>query len=114
LCLQPFLICQASVSSRPYKAAFIKLYGSLSVSSKITHGAAKRQFAVSKQKVYQGPVLTVNQYRLRPDREEIVRDIVECPEIVQVLPVGQKGTVLLIEEYDLGAETWQLTIPGEK
>jgi hypothetical protein len=49
-----------------------------------------------------------------PNGEEIVRDIVECPESVLVLPVGQKGTVLLIEEYDLGAETWQHTIPGEK
>jgi hypothetical protein len=43
-----------------------------------------------------------------------VRDIVERPESVLVLPVGQKGTVLLIEEYDLGAETWQLTIPEGK
>ncbi len=37
--------------------------------------------------------------------ETRVRDIVEHPESVLVLPVGQKGTVLLIEEYDLGAET---------
>ncbi len=65
--------------------------------------------------MYQGPVLTVNQYRLRmPDGKEIVRDIVERPESVLVLPVGQKQTVLLIEEYDLGAESWQLTIPGGK
>jgi hypothetical protein len=49
-----------------------------------------------------------------PNGEEIVRDIVERPESVLVLPVGQKGTVLLIEEYDLGAENWQLTIPGRK
>ncbi len=77
--------------------------------------AARRQFAVSKQTVYRGPVLTVDQYQLRmPNGKEIVRDIVERPESVLVLPVGQKGTVLLIEEYDLGAETWQLTIPGGK
>jgi len=31
-----------------------------------------------------------------------------------VLPVGQNGTVLLIEEYDLDTEKWQLTIPGGK
>ncbi len=93
----------------------IKQYGSPSDDSKIKHVAAKRQFAVSKQKVYQGPVLTVNQYQLQmPNGKEIVRDIVERPESVLVLPVGQKGTVLLIEEYDLGAETWQLTIPGGK
>ena len=47
-----------------------------------------------------------------PDRDEIVRDIVERPESVLVLPVGQKQNVLLIEEYDLGAEAWQLTLPG--
>jgi len=93
----------------------VKEYGSLSAGSNITHVAAKRQFAVSKQIVYRGPVLTVNQYQLRmPNGEEIVRDIVERPESVLVLPVGQKGTVLLIEEYDLGAENWQLTIPGGK
>ncbi len=49
-----------------------------------------------------------------PNEEEVIRDIVERPESVLVLPMGQKGTVLLIEEYDLGAETWQLTIPGGK
>src|SRR5450759_5294767 len=93
----------------------VKQYGSLSDGSNITHVAAKRQFAVSKQTVYQGPVLTINQYQLHmPNGEEIVRDIVELPESVLVLPVGQKGTVLLIEEYDLGAEAWQLTIPGGK
>lgn len=49
-----------------------------------------------------------------PDGDVIERDIVERPESVLVLPVGQKGTILLIEEYDLGAERWQLTIPGGK
>src|SRR5216684_6822920 len=77
--------------------------------------ASKRPFAISKQTVYQGPVLRVDQYQLRmPNREEIVRDIVERPESVLVLPVGQKNKVLLIEEYDLAADTWQLTLPGGK
>jgi ADP-ribose pyrophosphatase len=49
-----------------------------------------------------------------PNGEEIERDIVECPESVLVLPVGRQGTVLLIEEYDLGAGLWQLTLPGGK
>ena len=49
-----------------------------------------------------------------PDSDPIERDIVERPKSVLVLPVGQNGTVLLIEEYDLGAEMWQLTIPGGK
>ena len=31
-----------------------------------------------------------------------------------VLPIGQKQNVLLVEEYDLGAESWQLTLPGGK
>ena len=93
----------------------VKQYGSLSDGSNITHVAAKRQFAVSKQTVYQGPVLTVDQYQLRmPNGEEIVRDIVERPESVLVLPAGQKNNVILIEEYDLGVENWQLTLPGGK
>jgi hypothetical protein len=80
-----------------------------------TRIAVQRKFVVSKQMVYQGSVLAVNQYHLRmPDSEEIVRDIVERPENVLVLPIGQKGTVLLIEEYDLGAEAWQFTLPGER
>ena len=44
----------------------------------------------------------------------IERDIVERPESVLVLPIGQANNVLLIEEYDLGAGLWQLTLPGGK
>lgn len=92
----------------------VKQYGSLA-GSKVRHEAAKRKYTISKETMYQGPVLTVNKYQMRmPDGDEIERDIVERPESVLVLPVGQNGTVLLIEEYDLGAETWQLTIPGGK
>ena len=73
----------------------------------------RRDSAVEKHTVYQGPVLSVKRYRFRlPDGEEIERDIVERPESVLVLPVGRQGTVLLIEELDLGAGVWQLTIPG--
>jgi len=60
-------------------------------------------------------VLAVNQYRFRmPDDQEVVRDIVERPESVLVLPVGQNGIVLMVEEYDIGAGSWQLTLPGGK
>src|SRR5207245_69060 len=94
----------------------IKMYGDISTHATATTSIApKQEFTVAKHMVYQGPTLVVNQYRLRmPNGKEIVRDIVERPESVLVLPVGQKGTVLLIEEYDLGAENWQLTIPGGK
>ncbi|SRR5258708_7853664 len=57
----------------------------------------------------------MNHYRLQmPDGKVIERDIVERPESVLVLPVGQKNNVILIEEYDLAADTWQLTLPGGK
>ncbi len=93
----------------------MKQYGSLHDSTRRNRISAKLEFAVKKQTVYQGQVLAVNHYRLQmPDDKVIERDIVERPESVLILPVGQKGTVLLIEEYDLGAETWQLTIPGGK
>src|SRR5206468_2655686 len=86
-----------------------KQYGSLT-DTKVTHEAAKRKYAVSKETMYQGSVLTVNKYQIyMPDGDVLERDIVERPESVLVLPVGQKGTVLLIEEYDLGAEMWKLT-----
>ncbi len=93
-----------------------KVYGSLLSPSEVSpHMTPRREFSVAKQTVYQGNVLAVNQYRLRmPNGEEIERDIVERPESVLVLPVGQQGTVLLIEEYDLGAGVWQLTLPGGK
>lgn len=90
-----------------------KLYGELS--GKLKKAPTSRNFAVEKQTIYQGPVLTLNRYHMHmPDGKELDRDIVERPESVLVLPVGQKGTVLLIEEYDLGAEAWQLTLPGGK
>ena len=44
----------------------------------------------------------------------IERDIVDRPESVLVLTVGQKNIVILIEEYDLGAGAWPLTLPAEK
>lgn len=77
------------------------------------YAVPRRDFAVDKQTVYQGDVLAVNRYRFRlPGGEEFERDVVERPESVLVLPLGRDGTVLLIEEPDLGAGTWQLTIPG--
>ena len=80
-----------------------------------TRSSAKREYAVEKQTVYQGQVLTVSHYRLRmPDGRVIERDIVERPKSVLVLPDGQKNNVMLIEEYDLAADTWQLTLPGGK
>ncbi|HEU5383748.1 MAG TPA: NUDIX hydrolase [Ktedonobacteraceae bacterium] len=94
----------------------VKSYGDLSVQSPFApHVAPKRSFVTTQRTVYQGPVLAVNHYRFRmPDGQEIVRDIVERPESVFILPVGQNGIVLLIEEYNLGAGRWQLTLPGGK
>jgi ADP-ribose pyrophosphatase len=93
----------------------IKQYGSLHTDSEKIYGVPRRELAVTKQIVYQGPTLSVKQYRWQlPDRDEIVRDIVERPESVLVLPIGQKRNIMLIEEYDLGAGAWQLTLPGGK
>lgn len=93
----------------------VKRYGSFGDSSRMPRSSAKRKYAVEQQTVYQGQILTVNHYRLQmPDGKVIERDIVERPESVLVLPVGQTNNVMLIEEYDLGAGLWQLTIPGGK
>lgn len=75
----------------------------------------KRTFTIAKQPIYQGPTLTVNQYHLRmPDGREVVRDVVERPESVLIVPIGQQDLLLLIEEYNFGAGVWQLTLPGGK
>ena len=77
--------------------------------------SAKREFAIEKQTVYQGSVLAVHHYRLQmPGGKVIEHDIVERPESVLVLPIGQKNNVILIEEYDLAVDTWQLALPGGK
>jgi 8-oxo-dGTP pyrophosphatase MutT (NUDIX family) len=93
----------------------VKRYGSFKDSSRTPRSSAKREFAVEKQTIYQGEALTVSHYRLQmPDGKVIERDIVERPESVLVLPIGQQRNVMLIEEYDFGADTWQLTLPGGK
>ncbi|GCE49847.1 8-oxo-dGTP pyrophosphatase MutT (NUDIX family) [Thermosporothrix hazakensis] len=75
----------------------------------------KREHMVAHRIAYQGPLLSVKQYHFRlPDGQEIVRDVLERPESVLLLPVGQGDIVLLIEEYNLGAGCWQLTLPGGK
>lgn len=97
----------------------VRTYGDFSLQSRRASPAApRREFSVAQQQVYKGPVLTVNRHRLRlPDGQEVIRDIVERPESVLILPVwqGKKETLLfLIEEYDLGAGVWQLKLPGGK
>ncbi|EFH85692.1 NUDIX hydrolase [Ktedonobacter racemifer] len=75
----------------------------------------KRDFITSEKVIYQGKTIHVNQYQLQmPDGRIVVRDIVERPESVLVLPVSTDNIVMLIEEYDLGAGVWQLTLPGGK
>jgi hypothetical protein len=68
----------------------VNRYGSIGGSSRTPCSSAKREFAVEKQIVYQGQALTVSHYRLQmPDGKVIERDIVERPESVLVLPIGQ-------------------------
>src|SRR6266487_578042 len=75
----------------------IKQYGNLSADSGVAYGVPRRELAASKRTVYQGQMLTVNQYRWHtPNGDEIERDIVELPESVLVLPMGQKQNVMLV------------------
>lgn len=77
--------------------------------------SVKREFTIAEHVVYQGPIITVRQYHLRmPDGKEMLRDIVERPESVLILPVAYQEMILLAEEYDLGAGVWQLKLPGGK
>jgi 8-oxo-dGTP pyrophosphatase MutT (NUDIX family) len=96
-----------TVKSYPAKPSFRR--GSARLS------APHEEMTVTKQPVYQGPLLSVKRYQIAlPDGEEVIRDVVERPESVLVLPIGPKDLVLLIEEYDFGAGVWQLTLPGGK
>ena len=93
----------------------VKSYGESASLAAAPALSPKREFVVTHHVVYQGTTLMVNQYRLRmPDGREVVRDIVERPESVLILPVGQQDILLLVEEYDLGAGVWQLKLPGGK
>lgn len=75
----------------------------------------KKEYPFTTQALYQGPVLSVQRYHIQmPDGEMVVRDIIERAESLLVVPQGQQGIVLLIEEYNLGAGLWQLTLPGGK
>jgi 8-oxo-dGTP pyrophosphatase MutT (NUDIX family) len=75
----------------------------------------KQAFTVAKHQVYRGSTVVVNQYQIRmPDGEELIRDVMERPESMLILPIGQQDIILLIEEYDFGAGVWQLTLPGGK
>jgi hypothetical protein len=111
----------ARLLNRPYvhiniRQLTVRMYGDITTHLTTTATTApKQEFVIAKDIVYQGPTLVVNQYRLRmPDGKEIVRDIVERPESVMVLPIGQPDIILMVEEYDLGAGVWQLKLPGGK
>ncbi|WP_162179545.1 NUDIX hydrolase [Thermogemmatispora carboxidivorans] len=75
--------------------------------------APRREQAQRVRVVYQGPIFVVKQYELLlSSGRTVTRDVVERPESVLVLPVGQQGTILLIEERDLAVDAWQLRLPG--
>lgn len=77
--------------------------------------ALKREDMICDQLLYQGSALKLHQYCYRSaNGEEVVRDVVERPESVLIVPIHAEGILTLIEEYDLGAGTWQLTLPGGK
>jgi ADP-ribose pyrophosphatase len=94
----------------------VTTYGEMSGCNKTRQNTSpKREFTVTKEQVYQGSTLTVNQYHIcMPDGKDVIRDVVERPESLLILPIGPKEMVLLIEEYDFGAGCWQLTLPGGK
>lgn len=75
----------------------------------------KHTFVTAKYPVYQSSVLTVQQYHLQmPNEGEVIRDVVEMPQNVLVLPLAQHDIVLLVEEYNFGIGEWQLKLPGGK
>jgi 8-oxo-dGTP pyrophosphatase MutT (NUDIX family) len=75
--------------------------------------APRRQAAQGVQVAYQGSIFSVKHYTIPLANGRVVtREIVERPDSVLVLPVGQQGTVLMIEEPDLAVDAWQLRFPG--
>jgi excisionase family DNA binding protein len=58
----------------------------------------------------------LKKYRRRIGREVFYKRS-EVEDLLRIRPaedIGQKDNVMLIEEYDLGAGAWQLTLPGGK
>ena len=98
------------------KRLMVKTYGEKSTREQSPHTTSpKQEFTVAKRQAYKGSTLVINQYHVRmPDGKEVVRDVLERPESMLILPIGQPDIVLLIEEYDFGAGVWQLTLPGGK
>jgi 8-oxo-dGTP pyrophosphatase MutT (NUDIX family) len=94
----------------------VKTYGEISGRQKTPSSSSpKRECVVAQNRVYQGKTLVVNQYRVpMPDGKEVIRDVVVRPESMLIVPAGSEDIILLIEEYDFGAGTWQLTLPGGK
>jgi hypothetical protein len=79
----------------------VKNYGKFSPNaSRAPTLSVKREFTVAEHVVYQGPVITVRRYHLQlPNRKTVIRDIVERPESVLIVPVAhQEETILLVEE----------------
>jgi 8-oxo-dGTP pyrophosphatase MutT (NUDIX family) len=94
----------------------VNAYGEKAPRESFLHTSSpKQEFTVAKQQVYRGSTLIVNQYQVRmPDGKEVIRDVMERPEGILILPVGEPDRVFLIEEYDFGAGVWQFTLPGGK
>lgn len=64
---------------------------------------------------YQDRVLAVVQQRLLlADGREVTRTVAQLPPRVMILPIRGDGLLLAIEEYNFGAQRWQLTLPGGK
>ncbi|WP_376794423.1 NUDIX hydrolase, partial [Thermogemmatispora sp.] len=75
--------------------------------------APRRPAAQRVQVVYRGSIFSVKQYDIPLANGGIVtREIAERPDSVLVLPLGQQGTILMIEEPDLAVDVWQLRLPG--
>jgi ADP-ribose pyrophosphatase len=65
--------------------------------------------------VYRGRIAEVQVCRARgPSGQDVRREIIALPERVMCLPIGTRGEVFLIEEYQFGSSSWQLTLPGGK
>jgi 8-oxo-dGTP pyrophosphatase MutT (NUDIX family) len=70
---------------------------------------------VQRTRRYQGTTLALDEYHIGfAPGKEAVREIVERPASVLIVPVNGPDLLTLIEEYDLGAQAWQLTLPGGK
>ena len=68
---------------------------------------------LNREKVYEGPLFKVSRVTLQnSEGKEVVRDVIEHPGAACIIPMIDKETVLLVEQWRIGAKRSLWEIPA--